>query len=216
MTWRLIMFDFDGVLCDSRALAIEYVEELRLVRKFAGLPSPRTVGHFGELYRGELRHALQRFSIPDEDAREFFAAHALSMGNRTDDLRLFMGVMEGLNSLPSGKFAIVTSAYSSAVRTILAHGGVDIEGIDIIGHEVRETKTEKAQKLLASRNLETAEAIYVGDMESDMAYCNAFGLRCIGVTYGYHPRSIIESAGPFAIVDSPQELFTLLEGELVA
>lgn len=136
------------------------------------------------------------------------------MRERAGDLALFGGVREGLERLPGGSFAIITSAYSTVVRAVLDRAGVDPSTIEIIGHEVRETKTEKARGLLARRNLEPDDAIYVGDMESDVAYCDALGLRCVGVTYGYHPRVLIESSRPFAIADSPEELFLILQKEL--
>lgn len=213
MTWSVVLFDFDGVLCDSRALAVEYVEELREDPRFAALPSASASGHFGDLYRGELRHALRRFGVSDPDAQDFFRAHAGLMRDRTADLTLFDGVREGLASLPAQSFAIITSAYGSAVQEVLLRGGVPLDDIEVIGHEVRESKTEKARKLLTSRSMSADGAVYVGDMESDIDYCNALGMRCIGVTYGYHPASIIHAAQPFDIADSPDELFSkLLKG----
>lgn len=216
MSWKLILFDFDGVLCDSRALAIEYVEELRKDEAFGCLPSVRTVGHFGELYRGELRHALLRFGVSVEDSRRFFSSHAGAMKERTADLALYDGVAAGLNQLPAGRFAIITSAYSDAVRAILTRAGVDASGIGIIGHEVRKTKTEKATDLLTACGLSPSDAIYVGDMESDIEYCNGLGLRCAAVTYGYHPKDVLAQASPFELIDSPNELFAFLMKGMVA
>ncbi|MGS2809304.1 HAD family hydrolase [Nocardia sp. MW-W600-9] len=215
VTWRLVLFDFDGVLCDSREMAIDYVEELRLDPGFAGLPSVRADGHFGELYRGELRSALHRFGISPEESRRFFASHAESMRGRVADLRLFDGVVQGLRSLPRSSYAIITSAYSDAVRAIFEHSGIGTDGLEIIGHEIRTTKTQKARDLLAKRGIDPSDAIYVGDMESDIEYCRGLGLRCIAATYGYHPDTVLRAASPFALVDSPDELFTHLQKGLI-
>lgn len=58
MSWKAVVFDFDGVLCDSRERAIQGVEQLRQDVRFSVLPSPARTGHFGELYRGPLNRAL--------------------------------------------------------------------------------------------------------------------------------------------------------------
>ncbi|MGL4339385.1 MAG: HAD family hydrolase [Rhodoglobus sp.] len=216
MTWRIVLFDFDGVLCDSQRIAIEHVERLRADPAYSCLPSVRPVGHFGELYRGELRSALDRFGVSPEDARRFFSTHAGAMRKHTRDLHLFDGVPEGLKVLPSRAFAIITSSYSSAVREILLRAGIATQGLEIVGHEVQKTKTQKARELLAVRGLAVSDAVYVGDMESDIEYCRGLGLRCAAVTYGYHPREVLREARPYALLHSPSGLFEFLEKGLIA
>lgn len=215
MSWKLVLFDFDGVLCDSKGLAIEFVEQLRMDPMFASLPSVRTVDHFGELYRGPLRTALSRFGISPEDSQRFFSAHASAMMGRAQELKLFDGVGDGLQSMPPASYAIITSAYSDTVRRVLSNSGVDCAGINIVGHEVRQTKTEKATRYLEGCGLTPEDAIYVGDMESDIEYCRALNLRCVAATYGYHPAELLVESFPYASVHSAVELFAFIQKGLV-
>lgn len=212
--WGRVLLDFDGVLCDSREPAIEVAEQLRKTAPYSSLPSPAAEGDFGRLYRGELRTALERFGLTAEESRAFFDAHAAGMRERADDLSLFDGVAEGLARLPATDYAIITSAYSATVASVFAKAGVELAPESVMGHEVRATKTEKIQRALAAHGIGADQAVYVGDLESDILYCRSVPIRCIAATYGYHPRGILEGAVPAQLVDTPAELFSMLASGL--
>jgi phosphoglycolate phosphatase-like HAD superfamily hydrolase len=97
------------------------------------------------------------------------------------------------------------------VIDVFARANCVIADHDVIGHEVRQTKTEKILGLLAARNVDPADAVYVGDMESDVLYCRDVPVRCIAVSYGYHPHELLEASGALAVCTSPVQLFDTLE-----
>lgn len=55
--------------------------------------------------------------------------------------------------------------------------------------------------------IEKNQIYYVGDSDVDMKTGLNSGLITIGVTYGYRPKEVIESYHPYAIVDSPAEVY---------
>jgi phosphoglycolate phosphatase-like HAD superfamily hydrolase len=58
--------------------------------------------------------------------------------------------------------------------------------------------------------LPPAELLMVGDTRFDLEMGRAAGSATVGVTWGNHSRTELESAGPTAIIDDPAELLALL------
>ena len=209
---QIAMFDFDGVLCDSRASAVEEVEVLRRGDStFRQLPSPVQDGGFDELYRGELRHALMRFNLDEQASRRFFDAHAAAMRERTASLSAFEGVADILSWLGPARYVVITSAYSTAVVDVLQRAGVSVRKSQVIGHEVRLTKTEKIRGVLQERGLNSSDAVYVGDLESDILYSRKIGVPCIAVAYGYHSEDVLEQSSPDFLCSDVAALHARLE-----
>ena len=73
---QFAIFDFDGVIFDSKDIAIRNVELLRRQPEFEHLPSPARIGNFSEIFCGTLRTSLLRFGLTPEESQRFFDSHA--------------------------------------------------------------------------------------------------------------------------------------------
>lgn len=49
--------------------------------------------------------------------------------------------------------------------------------------------------------------IYIGDSDVDVQTAHKSGLKCIGVTWGFRDRDVLEKAGAEYIIDNPDEIF---------
>ncbi|MGM9663796.1 MAG: HAD family hydrolase, partial [Eubacteriales bacterium] len=75
---------------------------------------------------------------------------------------------------------------------------------------------EKALSLLGVR---ADEALYVGDSDVDILTAKNAGLDCVSCTWGFRPRNfllterekILGKADPRMMIDSPSELFSVME-----
>ena len=134
------------------------------------------------------------------------------MAARAGSLSLFEGIAATLRLLGPKGASIVTSAYSQAVMAILTKDPhFDPECIyQIAGRELRQSKTEKIKKILSGLNLTANDAIYVGDLESDILYCSQVPIDIIAVGYGYHPREYLSRKNPTFCVGSVKELNELI------
>jgi len=209
--YKHIIFDFDGVLCDSLDAAIQV---FNLVRdsKFPQIPRIAAREDMTAVYSGILKTSLRKFGLDEEDSRAFFDAHSEGMAGRVGDLRAFPGIENLLTRLPPNCCSIVTSAYSDAVRLLLSFGKSELpEAIfRIAGREYKQSKTLKIQTILDELSLSPEDAIYVGDLESDILYCKAVPIDIIGVGYGYHPANYIRSCNPTFLADTPEDLSVLI------
>jgi len=52
--------------------------------------------------------------------------------------------------------------------------------------------------------------VYVGDSEVDVKTAKNSGIMCVGVTWGFRDREVLEQEGADYIIDRPQELLEIL------
>ncbi len=208
-----ILFDFDGVLCDSLAAAMDAFNAIRN-KHFpeARIPEVSSPQDMTVVYSGSLRTCFHRW-LSEQNAKRFFDLHSAQMKAVADTLKPFPGVGRLLGRLAPQRCSIVTSAYSPAVRTVLAKDPAYTENAiyQIAGRELRRKKSDKINAILGSLNLTPDEALYVGDLESDILYCRDVPIDIIAVGYGYHPASYLSSKTPTHLVNSVDELEHLLD-----
>jgi N-acetyl-D-muramate 6-phosphate phosphatase len=210
-----LVFDFDGVLCDSLAVAIAEFNDIR-ERSFPALPRIRGRDDMVKVYGGSLRTSLSKW-LDTTEHRRFFELHSAAMAARAAELAPFQGVEEMLAALPTNSASIITSAYSAAVTAVLGTAGKLPPSIfTIVGRETGQTKTEKLGDLTRRLGVGPADCLYVGDLESDVLYCQAVPVDILVVTYGYHPRWHLEKTGAVGLVDSVTELRSFIERSLVS
>lgn len=209
------IFDFDGVLCDSLAAAINAFNAIR-DSDFPSLPYVATREDMTVVYAGSLKTCLHPWLAP-EDASRFFDLHSARMAGVAATLQVFPGVGTLLGSLGHGSCSIVTSAYSDAVRAILERDPAyrPSSVFRIAGRELRQSKTQKIRDILAALGLASEDAVYVGDLESDILYCRDVPIDIIAVGYGYQPPTYLQSKHPTYFAESVADLEMLL-GSMIA
>jgi phosphoglycolate phosphatase-like HAD superfamily hydrolase len=203
------IFDFDGVICDSLSLAIRAFNQIREAH-FPGLPAVSGKQDMSVVYSGPLKTCLNRW-LTDAEGKRFFDLHSAAMAQCADQLKSFAGMGRSLSMLGEQAVSIVTSAYSEAVRRVLA---MDEEFDErclyrIAGRELRQSKTQKIKDILESRGLSPEQAVYIGDLESDILYCRDVPIDIVSVGYGYHPYEYLRSKNATHCVGSVEELRSL-------
>ncbi len=56
------------------------------------------------------------------------------------------------------------------------------------------------------------KTVYVGDSEVDVETAKNSGITCVGVTWGFRDREVLEQSGADHIIDNPQELLKIIAG----
>lgn len=208
--YRLLFLDFDGVISDSILICMEEINRLR--GKFPTIPEVRTREDMARVYSVELRHSLYPFGLNDEETREFFDCHSSAMNQRAAEVEPFHEVVRALThcSLPK---IIITSSYSEAVYAILRKCEEFDEDFvqGVYGREHHKTKTEKIRSALALFNAEVSEALYIGDLASDVLYCRDVPVDIACVGYGYHPSSYLRKFSPEYILETMKDFVTFLQ-----
>ena len=212
---KLIIFDFDGTLADTRGYIVttmqQAMRELGLpVREEAacaatiGLPLK---GCFQQLYPG----------ISDADAEVGMATYRriFEQNKAFLTIDLFPGVKETVMRLhEKGHLLSVASSRSNhtLVEMLTEEGLAPCFSLIIGANDVQHAKPhpEPVLKTLEALDVPAAEALVVGDMPVDILMGSRAGARTCGVTYGNSNRQELQAAGADYIIDRFADLEIIL------
>jgi phosphoglycolate phosphatase len=213
---RLLVFDLDGTLVDSRRdlAAATNAALKRVVPEVEPVPVHVVTRFVGEgarlLIERSLRHA--HLDLPVDDVLPiFFECYGRCL---LDTTRLYPGLAEALDALQRTKLAVLTNKPGNFSRTILEGLGVASRFARIWGAgDVPERKPASAglARLVGELGVGTDETWMVGDSAIDVATARAGGVRVAGVTWGFNPEAL-RAAGPDRLIGDPAELTSLVAG----
>ena len=211
---KLIVFDFDGTLGDTRHYIVTTMQmtiaELGLSGRTddecaskIGLPLD---GCFEALYPDEAKDTIQ---LCAETYRRIFQENLLTMKPQ-----VFPKVKETLSMLKEQGYTLTIA--SSRWHKSLSELTHDLDIAEFISYLVGADDVEKAKpnpepviKTLAAMGADASQTLVVGDMNVDILMgLNAGAMTC-GVTYGNGTRKELEDAGADYIINSIDELIEI-------
>jgi len=208
---KLIIFDFDGTLADSRRLI---VEAHRRVFSAFRLPVPTPEASLALIGRS-LELVLAELAGPKAPIAAMTAAYQpLVKELRADpafaDLP-FAGVPELLVELGARsdlRLGIATGHVSSAIEPALAAFGWRHLFCTVQSADKAPSKPHPGMILQAldEAGIDASDAVMIGDTAFDMEMARAAGVGAIGVGWGYHSRERLTAAGADWITDTIDEL----------
>ncbi len=217
MSTRLIIFDFDGTLGDTRRNIVTTmqmtVREMQLPwRSEAACAS--TIGlPLAECFRSLFPDAADEVVAScAETYRRIFNENLLTIRPEA-----FPGVKETLGTLKDGGFtlSIASSRSHSSLAELTAAMGIAPYFSYLVGaDDVREAKPrpEPVLTTLAALQFEAGETLVVGDMAVDVLMGAHAGARTCGVTWGNGTRQELHSAGADYVIDRMEELIGIAAG----
>jgi HAD superfamily hydrolase (TIGR01509 family) len=211
---KLIVWDFDGTLADTRPL-IE--DGMRFALKALNRPDDlidKWLACVGLPVEEGLRRTFGVFDGPEMD-------HVLKL-YRTYDwvgnshlIKPFAGMTELVAELGSKgiKQAIATSKRFKSLEPQLADFGWTDAFYPIVTPDrvtYPKPHPESLEICLKSHGLHPKDALMIGDTLYDLDMANAARVPCIGLTYGFASEEQLATAAPIACVGSVKELKEIL------
>lgn len=200
---NVLIFDFDGVIIDSRddiAGAVEYS-----LKHFGRPPLPRDeiISYIGWGADNLIRSCFK--GCDDEVIREaisFYKKYYLD--NSVKETKLYKNVEETLDFFKGKKIALVTNKPEDISLSILDKLGVADRFNIVIGPEsLKKLKPdpEGILKVLDAFREDPKKTIMIGDTYTDVEAGKAAGTYTCGVTYGIGSTEDLLKASPDYIVD---------------
>lgn len=216
METKVIIFDFDGTLCDTRS---NIIIAFRATMEHLGLEM-RDEETCGATIGLTLRDGFKSMYPDFDDAKIDYCVETYRQifAERRKELMpdLFPGVKETLEALRKRghRMTIATSRLTDSLMLFMRHHGIDhyfeyAVGSDSVTHH--KPHPEPALKTLAALNIAPSEAIMVGDMPVDIAMAHNAGIRAVGVDYGNATREELEAAEADWIVDSITKILEIIK-----
>jgi len=212
---KLVIFDLDGTLIDSRLDLIHSVNAM--LRNF---DRPELPGDVVASYVGDGAPMLVRRALGDPDDEKFFKQGLeFFLGyyreHKLDYTHVYAGIPEALEQIRSNgtrrKMAVLSNKPVNPSRAIVDALGLADFFVKVYGGNSFETKKPDplgVKTLLQETGITPANAMIVGDSSIDVLTGRNAGIATCGVTYGFAPHTLCE-APPDVLIESPRELAEL-------
>ena len=221
--YQYLLFDLDGTLTDSAEGIIKCVQyaaekmgvdfkEAEELRVFVGPPLSESFPKVYGFSEEETKQAIVYY-------RERFKPIGMF------ENALYDGIPQMLKTMKdNGKINLIASSKPEAfVKTILEHFDI-AQYFDVIvgasmddSRNTKEAVIEEALSQLKSMDqygqYADDKCVMIGDRKYDINGAKFFGLRSIGVSYGFAPEGELEEAEADVIVDTVEELTQVLLAE---
>lgn len=192
MPYRLAIFDFDGTLADSFPFFLRAQHVLAERHGFA-----KIAAHEVEAARRKpVAQLLRESGLPVWKLLRVGADFRALMRD-ADGIAPFAGVPEMLASLQAAGIGLglVTSNGLDNVRrvlgeTVLARFAHVDTGMSILG------KRPRLRRIVRAAGVRPAEAIYIGDQDSDAEAAHGEGLAFGAVAWGYAAPEVLRACAP--------------------
>lgn len=215
---RLAVFDVDGTLVDSQH---HINASMQLAYQAMGLVGPSL-----EQVRGivglSLPQAMQHLSPELTDAQNANLVEAYKATFKTNRAGgefapLYAGIGDMLDGLATDDHLLLGVATGNSRRgldAVIAGHGLEAKFVTSQVADNHPSKPHPSMLLqaLSETGVEARNGVMIGDTTFDMAMGKAAGMRCIGVSWGYHTVERLRDAGAQWIVDDAAELTSLFDG----
>lgn len=218
---KLVIFDLDGTLIDSRLDLVHSVNAALRHIGHAELPEHVIASYVGDGAPVLIQRALGGEKIEESVVRkglQFFLSYYRE--HKLDHTTVYTGVSEALASIQKStngsprKLAVLTNKPVIPSKAIVEALGLAPYFIQVYGGNSFQSKKpdpEGARKLLEETRVRPEQAVIVGDSHTDIETGHNAGMWTIGVTYGFAPHTL-EDAAPDIVVDHPHELSRVFAG----
>ena len=214
---RLVLFDFDGTLCDSASTIIRL---MKLACAESGLPIPADSFVRGNIGYG-VTHAALLYANGDAEKAAYLAdsyrqiARNEYLGGQPPLDPLFDGAKKVLSGLQTKGYltGIVTNKSRTGLNSLVGRHGLDAFLDVSISADDCIVKPAPDMALLAMRKtgVEAKNTLLVGDTEIDAGCAANAGIGFIGVSWGYHSAERLTQGGALHILASYDELLDIVE-----
>ncbi|MGA2413725.1 MAG: HAD-IA family hydrolase [Candidatus Sulfotelmatobacter sp.] len=212
---KLVIFDLDGTLIDSR---LDLVHSVNAALRHIGrpeLPDDVIASYVGDGAPILIQRALGGEAVDEAVVRQglqFFLSYYRE--HKLDHTTLYEGIREALRGVQRSsngsprQLAVLSNKPVGPSRAIVEALGLGQFFMQTYGGNSFATKKpdpEGARKLLEECGVRPEQAAIVGDSHVDIETGRNAGLWTVGVTYGFAPHTLQESP-PDVLVDRPLEL----------
>ena len=215
---RLVIFDLDGTLIDSRLDLVHSVNATLRHMNRPELPDGVIASYVGDGAPVLIRRALGNEADDEKLVRsglEYFLAYYRE--HKLDHTHLYEGIKDALSALRNSRngmprrMAVLTNKPVNPSRAIVEALGLSRFFSQVYGGNSFSTKKpdpEGAQTILRETAMAPQETLIVGDSGVDVLTGRNAGTWTCGVTYGFAPHTLRDDP-PDVVVDKPQELAEL-------
>ncbi len=215
MKYKLVIFDMDGTILDT-------LEDLANTANYAlhtnGFPE-RTKDEVRQFVGNGILKLIER-ATPEGTTQEqigktFETFIEYYKDHKSDTTKPYPQIMELLIALKEAghKLAVVSNKADQAVKDLCLEYFPNIFDA-AIGERVGVAKKpapDSVNEVMKELACAPEDTVYVGDSDVDVMTAKNANVTCIGVTWGFREKELLESTGANFIVFSATEIFEIVK-----
>jgi phosphoglycolate phosphatase-like HAD superfamily hydrolase len=199
----IIFFDFDGVIADSWAPAIQ---AQRII-----CPAI-TEQEYAQLYTGNINNSRNLDIGHGPDCRhelDFFDVYLPLM---KDQVKLFDGIAPVIAQLAEKyTLIIISSTTSPVIQEFLAERNLAPHFSAILGNDVNKKKTEKIKMMLYRYDVQPDETLFITDTLGDLHEAGHMKVPAVAVSWGFNDIPTLQKGNPWRIVHTPADIMPAVD-----
>ena len=213
MKYDLLIFDWDGTLCDSTGRIVDSMQQAARENALRAVPDSAVQNIIGlglpEAIRTVWPEIQDEQMVPMKGAyaRYFLTDSLVGMG-------LFAGAVE-LLSRQQGlrRLAVATGKSRKGLNRVLSD--LDVGSYFIATRCADETRSKPdplmLEQILSETGVPVERALMIGDTSFDLDMANAAGMDSVAMSHGAHDEAVLLACRPKAICHSISELSDWIE-----
>jgi phosphoglycolate phosphatase len=202
---KLLVFDLDGTLADTRLDLAASVNAALAAVGCASLPVQSIVGFVGDGARNLLTRSLAAAGVSQPGPAVLDAALPAFLDHYQSHCLIattaYPGLGEALESLSAYRMAVLTNKPAAPARTVLAGLGLAARFAHVFGGDNpygQKPEPAALRKLMELEGARPEETVMIGDGVQDLRAARRAGTRFLGYLNGMAPRSALLAEGPEA------------------
>jgi len=204
---KVLLFDFDGTVADTRTMALRILNELSEEFRFRSLSEEELPEARNMTTQKLIRHlGIRRWRVPKIARRGLVKFH-----ERIHQVEPILNVPAILQQLHERGFrlGILTSNSEANVSAFLKHHQITCfeflrSSSKLFG------KSREIRRIMKEHHLQPEDLIYIGDETRDIEASHSTAIRIAAVTWGYNSADILRSMNPEFLFDRPEQLLTFM------
>ena len=200
---KVLLFDFDGTVADTRTMALRILNELSEEFRFRARPEEELPEARNMTTQKLIRHlGIRRWRVPKIARRGLVKFH-----ERIHQVEPILNVPAILQQLHERGFrlGILTSNSEDNVSAFLKHHQITCfeflrSSSKLFG------KSREIRRIMKEHHLQPEDLIYIGDETRDIEASHSTAIRIAAVTWGYNSAEVLCSMNPEFLFDRPEQL----------
>ena len=218
--YKAVIFDLDGTLLDTLPdLKNSINEALKINGYKISYTYEETMWLIGSGTKMLCRRALSKLNPTEEQVSKLFKDFSsIYKLKQKEETKLYKNVENTLFSLKNEGFlvCVLSNKVEENVIDILNFYLPNFAFDKVVGQRANvpiKPDPTSLNELIRSLKISKEEVLYVGDSDVDMIVASNANIDCVGVTYGYRPREMLEKYKPKYLIDDILEILQIVKNK---